>query len=262
MTGNYPRRPLSPAPSVTTRSRTFRPLTATARAFLWTLPGDVTLAYGSADAGVLSPVRAVDDATGEGLAPLVPERVRRLARDDVKRLEASGLDNELARRLVRLAWCGHASWIAQLAAQTGASERSAAAAYFAAGFGSGALDLALVAERQDWPDRWDFVAVGPILRGLFDATTDLARRVLERGDSVLDHPQLRSFLPQVEEALRQRVPVSALIPVVGLATVQAMRRAGAGALSIDAGKTLMFEREAMLASADEAGITIVGRERS
>jgi DUF1009 family protein len=52
------------------------------------------------------------------------------------------------------------------------------------------------------------------------------------------------------------------VPVVGLATVQAMRVAGASALSIDAGKTLMFERDAMLDSANEAGITIVGRERN
>jgi DUF1009 family protein len=52
------------------------------------------------------------------------------------------------------------------------------------------------------------------------------------------------------------------VPVVGLATIQAMRVAGASALSIDAGKTLMFEREAMIASADEAGITIVGRKNN
>jgi DUF1009 family protein len=51
------------------------------------------------------------------------------------------------------------------------------------------------------------------------------------------------------------------VPVVGLATVQAMRQAGASAMSIDAGKTLMFEREELIASADEAGITIVGREK-
>jgi DUF1009 family protein len=50
------------------------------------------------------------------------------------------------------------------------------------------------------------------------------------------------------------------VPVVGLATIQAMRIAGASALSIDAGKTLMFERDAMLASANEANITIVGRQ--
>jgi DUF1009 family protein len=52
------------------------------------------------------------------------------------------------------------------------------------------------------------------------------------------------------------------VPVVGLATIQAMRSAGASALSIDAGKTLMFEREAMIATADEAGITIVGRKKN
>ena len=51
------------------------------------------------------------------------------------------------------------------------------------------------------------------------------------------------------------------VPVVGLATIQAMRLAGASALSIDAGKTLMFDRDAMLASANEAGITIIGRDK-
>jgi DUF1009 family protein len=49
------------------------------------------------------------------------------------------------------------------------------------------------------------------------------------------------------------------VPVVGLATIQAMRVAGASALSIDAGRTLMFEKDAMLVSANEAGIAIVGR---
>jgi DUF1009 family protein len=49
------------------------------------------------------------------------------------------------------------------------------------------------------------------------------------------------------------------VPVVGLATVQAMRRAGAKVLSIDEGRTLMFEKEAMLAAASESGIAIVGR---
>ncbi|HEY3160828.1 MAG TPA: UDP-2,3-diacylglucosamine diphosphatase LpxI [Vicinamibacterales bacterium] len=49
------------------------------------------------------------------------------------------------------------------------------------------------------------------------------------------------------------------VPVVGVATIQAMRVAGANALSVDAGKTLMIDGEAILASADEARITIVGR---
>jgi len=51
------------------------------------------------------------------------------------------------------------------------------------------------------------------------------------------------------------------VPVIGFATIQAMRVAGASALSIDAGKTLVLDGDAVFASADEAGITIVGRER-
>ena len=51
------------------------------------------------------------------------------------------------------------------------------------------------------------------------------------------------------------------VPVVGVATIQAMRAAGASALSVDAGKTLMLDGDAIVASANEWGITIVGRGR-
>jgi DUF1009 family protein len=51
------------------------------------------------------------------------------------------------------------------------------------------------------------------------------------------------------------------VPVIGIATIQAMRIAGATALSIDAGKTLVFDGNALFTSANEAGITIVGRVR-
>ena len=51
------------------------------------------------------------------------------------------------------------------------------------------------------------------------------------------------------------------VPVVGLLTITAMRRAGASALSIDAGKTLVLDGEEFFASANEAGISIVGRPR-
>ena len=51
------------------------------------------------------------------------------------------------------------------------------------------------------------------------------------------------------------------VPIVGLATIQAMRMAGARVLSIDAGQTLIFDRDAFVASANEAGIALVGRSR-
>jgi DUF1009 family protein len=49
------------------------------------------------------------------------------------------------------------------------------------------------------------------------------------------------------------------VPVVGFATIQAMRVAGASALSLDAGKALVLDGDAVFAAADDAGITIVGR---
>lgn len=49
------------------------------------------------------------------------------------------------------------------------------------------------------------------------------------------------------------------VPVVGVATVRAMQAAGATVLSIDAGRTLVIDGEAVVGAADEAGIAIVGR---
>jgi DUF1009 family protein len=48
------------------------------------------------------------------------------------------------------------------------------------------------------------------------------------------------------------------VPVVGPKTIQVMRRTNATALAVDAGKTLLFERQRLIEGADEAGITIVG----
>ena len=50
------------------------------------------------------------------------------------------------------------------------------------------------------------------------------------------------------------------VPVVGLATIDAMQKAGATVLSIDASRTLMIDRDALLDAANAAGIAIVGRE--
>ena len=52
------------------------------------------------------------------------------------------------------------------------------------------------------------------------------------------------------------------VPVVGIATIQAMRIAGASALSLDAERTLVLDGDDVFASANDAGIAIVGRPRS
>jgi hypothetical protein len=49
------------------------------------------------------------------------------------------------------------------------------------------------------------------------------------------------------------------VPVVGVSTIEAMARAGATLLSVDAGKTLMLDGEAIVRAAEAAGICIVGR---
>jgi len=51
------------------------------------------------------------------------------------------------------------------------------------------------------------------------------------------------------------------VPVVGLPTIEAMRRAQASVLSVDAGRTLVFDLEEFVRAADASGIAVVGRER-
>jgi len=46
------------------------------------------------------------------------------------------------------------------------------------------------------------------------------------------------------------------VPVIGLPTVEHMQSAGATALAIDAGRTLLFDREKLLAAANATGIAI------
>jgi DUF1009 family protein len=49
------------------------------------------------------------------------------------------------------------------------------------------------------------------------------------------------------------------VPVIGVATIDAMKAAGATALSVDAGKALLIDGDAVTAAADAASIAVVGR---
>jgi len=46
------------------------------------------------------------------------------------------------------------------------------------------------------------------------------------------------------------------VPVIGVVTIQTMRRAGATCLAVEAGRTLLFDPAAIVRAADEAGIAI------
>ena len=47
------------------------------------------------------------------------------------------------------------------------------------------------------------------------------------------------------------------VPVIGVATIKAMKRAGASCLAIDAGRCLLLDGEAIIREADEAGICVI-----
>jgi len=51
------------------------------------------------------------------------------------------------------------------------------------------------------------------------------------------------------------------VPVIGMRTIETMVEAGASCLSVEAGRTLLFEREALLNRANQAGIAIVASPR-
>jgi DUF1009 family protein len=46
------------------------------------------------------------------------------------------------------------------------------------------------------------------------------------------------------------------VPVIGVKTIEVMQRSNATALAIDARRTLLFDREALIQAADDAGIAI------
>jgi DUF1009 family protein len=48
------------------------------------------------------------------------------------------------------------------------------------------------------------------------------------------------------------------VPVVGVATIEAMTRAGASCLAVDAGRCLLLDGEAVVRAADAAGISVTG----
>jgi DUF1009 family protein len=52
------------------------------------------------------------------------------------------------------------------------------------------------------------------------------------------------------------------VPVIGLATIEVMHRAGATAISVDAERTLVIDGDQVFTAADEAGIAVVGRPRA
>jgi UDP-2,3-diacylglucosamine hydrolase len=102
------------------------------------------------------------------------------------------------------------------------------------------------------------------------AGLDLGQTVVVRGRACVAIEAMEGTDEAIERAARiaggQRLVVVKVskprqdmrfdVPVIGLQTIEVMRRANATALGIDAGRTLLFDRDDLVRAADEGGIAI------
>ncbi len=78
-------------------------------------------------------------------------------------------------------------------------------------------------------------------------------RSLGSGDATLSHALTVVKVAKPNQDMRFDVPV------VGAPTIHAMESGGATCLCVEAGRTLLFDRQAMIAAADRAGIALLAR---
>ncbi len=91
-----------------------------------------------------------------------------------------------------------------------------------------------------------------------DATIERAGRLMD--SLVGDASTLERRLTVVKVA-KPNQDMRFDVPVIGVATIETMIRAGASCLSVEAGRTLLFDRETVLERANQAGITLVATPR-
>jgi DUF1009 family protein len=99
---------------------------------------------------------------------------------------------------------------------------------------------------------------GVLMRSLEDAASTL--HPCDK-DPSLGTPTLERRLTVVKVA-KPNQDMRFDVPVVGIATVEAMIRAGAGCLSVEAGRTLLFDRAQLIERANHKGIAIVASPRT
>jgi UDP-2,3-diacylglucosamine hydrolase len=91
-----------------------------------------------------------------------------------------------------------------------------------------------------------------------DATIDRAGRLMASLDSP---PSTLARRLTVVKVAKPNQDLRFDVPVIGMATVETMIRAGASCLSVEAGRTLLFDRDSLLERAAKAGIAIVAFPR-
>jgi DUF1009 family protein len=98
-----------------------------------------------------------------------------------------------------------------------------------------------------------------------DAAIERAGALMRSLREDVDNEKERSTLERKLTVVKVAKPKQDMrfdVPVIGVRTVETMMRAGATCLSVEAGRTLLFDREALLERAAAAGIAIVGSVRA
>ncbi len=99
-----------------------------------------------------------------------------------------------------------------------------------------------------------------------DATIERAGRLMQSLDEILQgdaaaEPSILARRLTVVKVAKPNQDMRFDVPVIGVPTVETMIRAGASCLSIEAGRTLLFDRDSLLERASQAGIAIVAAPR-
>jgi DUF1009 family protein len=97
-----------------------------------------------------------------------------------------------------------------------------------------------------------------------DATIERAGALMRTLDEGEDGERATSTLQRGLTVVKVAKPNQDMrfdVPVIGMQTVETMARAGATCLSVEAGRTLLFDREALLERASALHIAIVGSPR-
>lgn len=97
-----------------------------------------------------------------------------------------------------------------------------------------------------------------------DATIERAGALMRRldPDAAPDPSDSASTLSRALTVVKVAKPKQDMrfdVPVIGVATIEAMARAGATCLAIESGRTLLFDSAAIVAAADAAGIAVVAQ---
>ena len=89
-----------------------------------------------------------------------------------------------------------------------------------------------------------------------DATIERAGQIM-RSLELEGEPSILTRALTVVKIAKPEQDMRFDVPVIGVATIEAMKRAGASCLAVDAGRCLLLDGEAIARAADEAGISVI-----